>query len=99
MRNNALWQIIGFNFVVERKFAEFGSEAPVTADCAFNQAFVPEMVDAAIFGISLTGNEIQFKIAGLSLFQKALLDSRSKSLGMPAADKTTDNNFVVTFYQ
>jgi hypothetical protein len=58
-----------------------------------------EMVQAAIGAIALTGNKIQFKIAGVLFSQESLLKGRGQGFGMAAADESANDNLVAIFDQ
>ena len=55
MGNNALWKIIGNNFIFYGKFLQLGNQSPVTANDSFNKPFMPEMIQPSICTVPLAG--------------------------------------------
>src|SRR5262245_47928510 len=53
MRNNALRKVIGLYPVLDGEALQFWHQAPVPADHAPHQAFMSEVIEAALFPIAL----------------------------------------------
>src|SRR5262249_45594108 len=86
----------------DRKLLQFWGKAPMTADHAFDQALMGEMVEAAILAVALSGSVDQRQIARLALRvgrlalarEIELLERECDLLGKADADKAAGRDRV-----
>src|SRR5581483_11434836 len=67
MRDHALRQIIGLDFVRNRHALQFRRKAPMTADHPLDETRMGEMVEASILAVALAGSIDQCEVLRLAL--------------------------------
>ena len=85
---HALGQVIGFDLVIDGERAEFGNQAPVAADDAFEKTRYREMVQTAVFAITLASAEYQGQVARLASPVEMCLECYGQVLRKSDADES-----------
>ena len=65
MRDDALRQVISFNFVADGQVLHLGNEAPVAADDTFEQTLVAEVIQASLLSVALARCVNKRQVSGL----------------------------------
>jgi len=63
--DDALRQVVGFDFARHRQRLQFWHQPPVAADDPLDQALVPQVVEPALLAVALTGGVDQRQVARL----------------------------------
>ena len=100
MGNHTLRQVVGFDLALDRQFLQLGCQPPVAADDAFHQAFMAQMIEAAILAVALPGCIEQGQVTRRTgrrfrvIAQKTLFQGDGDVFGKTDADKTTGRQGV-----
>ena len=89
---NALREIVSFDFARERHAAQLGREVPVTTDDALQKAGVSKMVQATFRAVALASAVEQREVARRTALQKSPLQRRREHLRVPRADEAPDRD-------
>jgi hypothetical protein len=76
MRDHPLGQVIRLNLVRDGQLLQFRHKAPVAADDTTDEPFVPEMIEALVFTVALTGGIDEGEIAWIADRLQVLLVGR-----------------------
>ena len=93
--DDALGQVVGLDAVGHGEFLQARDETPVAADDAGDEAFMAEVVEAAVLAVALTGTVDEGQAFGLAAavgvlvagFKEALLERDGDVLGKADADE------------
>lgn len=101
MRDDALRQIVCFDLVADRQLLHLRHKPPVAADHALEKALVPEVIEAPLVAVALTGRVNEGQVLGLAAGeqigaggQKQILQRHRDSLGKANADEAAGRDRV-----
>ena len=92
MDDNALGEIVPFDFAVEHELAQLWRQAPMSADYALYKALVTEVVEAARVAVALTGAIHEGEVSRFSGLQEAPFYGRGERLRMSDANEPAHAN-------
>ena len=99
MGDDALRQVVGLDFVLQRQRAQRGGAVPVATDDALDHTLVTVVVAAGAVLVALTGREEQRQVTGMAGLQKSLFHRFAERLRAGRADKAAGGDGVAVVDQ
>ena len=88
VRDHSLRQVVGFDIVIQRQFAQSRHQPPVTADDPLYQSAMAEMIESTLVAVTLARGVDEGQAGRRGTVEKALLEADGERLGEADTDES-----------